>query len=491
MDVQISHIVKTFGKVRANDDISMTFQSGHIYAVLGENGAGKSTLMKILSGFQPPDSGQIVLDGQPVVFASPADALRVGIGMLHQDVLDVPGMTVLDNFILARGTHLLPDRHRARVELSQQADKLGFDLNPDAYVDSLTIGERQQLELVRLLSLGAKVLILDEPTTGISTDQKEVLFNSLRRLAHTESVTVILVSHKLEDVNALCDSVVVLRQGQVTGSADMPSPTATLIEMMFGKDLPRSGQRPGKHAHKGLNTVLSVKALSVPGRRVSLKDVYLDVERGEVVGLAGLDGSGQRGLLRACAGLEAPTAGWLYLEGRDVTHLNYHDRVGLGVAYTPAGRLEEGLVAGLTLTEHVALVSDRGTWVHWNAARHEAKDKIEHYSIRGTSESRVETLSGGNQQRALMALLPQNLKLLLLESPTRGLDVESARWVWRQLLARREQGAAIIFISPDLDEIIEYSDRVVVFFGGRATLIDDPSKTSMAELGRLIGGVQS
>src|SRR5258708_18106098 len=256
MDVQIDHVVKTFGKVRANDDISMTLQSGHIYAILGENGAGKSTLMKILSGFQPPDSGQIALNGKVVAFASPADALNVGIGMLHQDVLDVPGMTVLDNFILARGKHLLPDRRQARVELAQQSQKLGFDLNPDAYVDSLTIGERQQLELVRLLSLGAKVLILDEPTTGISTDQKEILFNSLRRLAHVESVTVILVSHKLEDVTALCDSVVVLRHGLVTGTSDMPCPTGTLIEMMCGKALSRSGLRSGRHQHTGLNTVI-------------------------------------------------------------------------------------------------------------------------------------------------------------------------------------------------------------------------------------------
>ncbi len=491
MRVQIDHIVKTFGKLHANDDISMTLESGHIYAILGENGAGKSTLMKILSGFQQPDSGQIALDDKVVSFYSPADALHVGIGMLHQDVLDVPNMTVLDNFILARGTTLLPDRRQAKAELMQQMAKLGFDLNPDAYVDSLTIGERQQLELVRLLSLGAQVLILDEPTTGISADQKETLFNSLRRLAHAESVTVILVSHKLEDVIALCDSVIVLRHGKVAGSADMPCPTETLIEMMFDKAIARPEGTARKRSHEDRKTVLAVKALSVPGRRLSLKDVYLEVERGEVIGLAGLDGSGQRGLLRACAGLESPTAGSIYLEGREVTHLKYHDMVKLGVAYAPAGRLEEGLVAGLTLTEHVALVSPDGLWVNWNVARQEAQSRIERFNIRGMPDSPIETLSGGNQQRALMALLHQNLKLLLLESPTRGLDVESARWVWQQLLSRRDQGAAIIFLSPDLDEIIEYSDRIAVFFGGQATVIDDPSKMSMNELGRLIGGVQA
>src|SRR5581483_6193929 len=183
MRVEIDHITKIFGKVRANDDISMLLEGGHIYAILGENGAGKSTLMKILSGYQPADSGHIILDGKPVTFGTPADALRVGIGMLHQDVLDVPNLTVFENFILGENERLLPDRQKAKTELLDGAARLGFSINPDAYLDSLTIGERQQLEIVRLLNRGARVLILDEPTTGISADQKDALFKSLRHLA--------------------------------------------------------------------------------------------------------------------------------------------------------------------------------------------------------------------------------------------------------------------------------------------------------------------
>jgi general nucleoside transport system ATP-binding protein len=219
-----------------------------------------------------------------------------------------------------------------------------------------------------------------------------------------------------------------------------------------------------------------------------VRDVSLDVHAGEVIGVAGLDGSGQQGFLRACAGLQTPSDGRVLLDGKDVTGRGYHDLAPRGVAYAPAGRLEEGLVAGLSLTEHFALAMPGGFWVNWKAAAQQAENRIGHFHIKGRPDSQVQTLSGGNQQRALLALLPPNLKLLLMESPTRGLDVESARWVWTQLLERRAQGTAIIFTSPDLDEIMEYSDRIVVFFGGRITVVDDPSQTSISQLGQLIGG---
>src|SRR5260221_804628 len=486
MRVELDHITKVFGTVRANDDISMTLESRHIYVLLSAIGAGKSTLMQILSGYQSPDSGNIVLDDKLVSFATPADALRVGIGMLHQDVLDVPNMTVLENFILGRNEGLLPDYAEAKSALTEGAAKLAFTLQPDAYVDSLTIGERQQLEIVRLLDRGARVLILDEPTTGISTDQKDALFNSLRTLATNDSITVILVSHKLEDVEALCDDVYVLRQGKVVVEVAAPFSTDMLIELMFGKEIKRTPRLTV--TDQGQPVILRVRELSVHGRRVTVRDVSLDVYAGEVIGLAGLDGSGQQSFLRAGAGLVKPDGGSIYLENRDITHLSYHHRVKLGFAYAPAGRLEEGLITGLTLAEHFALSSPSGLWIDWQGARQRADQSIARYNIRGRPESIIQTLSGGNQQRALLALLPSNLKLLLMESPTRGLDVESARWVWQQLLERRQHGTAIIFLSPDLDEIMEYSDRIMVFFGGHTTLLDDPSTITLAELGRLIGG---
>ncbi len=486
MHVELDAITKTFGSVRANDNISMRLDGGRIYAVLGENGAGKSTLMKIVSGYQPPDSGRILLDGRAVQFGMPADALRFGIGMLHQEPLDVPSLTVMDNFILGRPGGLLPDRRGARQQLDGEMARFGFTLNPDAYIDTLTIGERQQLEIMRLLSLGARVLILDEPTTGISAEQKDMLFQSLRDLAKNDGLTVVLVSHKLEDVEALCDQVIVLRAGRVVGEQTMPISTAQMVDMMFGQRLdPVTRER---HSGKG-RIVLQIDNLHVEGQRLKVEQVYLKVAAGEVIGMAGLDGSGQLEMLRACAGLEHPTYGRIMLNGEDITQRPYHEHTARGIAFAPAGRLEEGLISGLTVSEHFALASPpQGLWVDWKGSTERAQTRIAEYSIRGQPASSIQTLSGGNQQRVLLALLPPKLQLLLLDNPTRGLDVESARWIWSQLLKRHEEGTAILFVSPDLDEIIEYSDRIAVFYGGRVTLINDPSSITAAQLGGLIGG---
>lgn len=484
MRVEIEHITKTFGPLRANDAISMTFEGGRIYAILGENGAGKSTLMKILSGYQPPDSGRVLLDGAPASFQTPADALAVGIGMLHQEPLDVPNLTALENFMLGRREGIIPRRHEARARFQEQAGRLGFTLNPDAYVDTMTIGERQQLEIVRLLSFDARVLILDEPTTGISAEQKTTLFESLKRLAAESGLTVILVSHKLEDVEALCDEVYVLRQGRVIGNRTMPCSTAELVALMFGGDIERT-PRPPLPRHE---VVLSVRNLSISARRMAVRGLSLDVCAGEVIGLAGLDGSGQREFLRACAGLQDIIGGQILLAGQPVTRRPYHALSRLGVAYASAGRLEEGLVPGLTLAEHFALVTPGRMWIDFQGIRKLTEARIAHYNIRGRPESEIQTLSGGNQQRTLIALLPPELRLLLLEDPTRGLDVESTIWVWRQLLDRRTHGTAIMFLSPDLDEIVEYSDRIIVFFGGKATLVEDSAHMTVDRLGLLIGG---
>ncbi|MHB8627354.1 MAG: ABC transporter ATP-binding protein [Aggregatilineales bacterium] len=488
MHVELDHITKTFGALRANDDISLTFEGGRLYAILGENGAGKSTLMKILSGYQPADTGHIRIDEREQAFRTPADALTHGIGMLHQDPLDVPTLTVLENFVLGRPEKaLLPDRRLARKALADYSTRLGFALQPDGYIDGLTIGERQQLEIVRLLSLGARVLIFDEPTTGISEAQKNALFHALKQLARDEGLTVILVSHKLKDVELLCDQVYVLRAGHVAGQAAMPCPTDQLIELMFGQKLERSERVPSQRG----SVVLRAEQVGIADERLAVESINLDVQAGEVIGLAGLDGSGQRPFLRACAGLQAPNRGRILLDGRDITHLPFHRHVGLGISYASAGRLEEGLTAGLTLVEHFALVAPTGFWIKRDQVAQNASAAIAHYKIKGQPSSRVETLSGGNQQRLLLALLPKNLKVLLLENPTRGLDVESARWVWSQLLERRAHGTAIVFTSPELDEIAEYSDRIGVFFGGRMTLIDDPAQTTLTRLGELIGGKMS
>jgi simple sugar transport system ATP-binding protein len=490
MQARVERITKTFGPVRANDDISMTFRAGSIYAILGENGAGKSTLMKILSGYQPPDSGYIIIDGASVVFRTPAEALAAEVSMLHQDPLDIPALTALDNFIFGQAGGLLPRRHAQRARFRAITEKLGFNLQPNALAERMTIGERQQLEIARLISLGAKMLILDEPTTGISAEQKETLFNALRRLAAEDGMTIILVSHKLEDVVALCDHAYVLRAGRLVGERAMPAPIGDLVALMFG-DLHTQAVPPAMqpdHAVVSRRPALRIERLSIPARRFMVRDVSLTAYAGEVIGLAGLDGSGQADFLRACAGLQAVSEGRIFLDEHDVTAEHYAERMGRGVAFAPAGRLEEGLVPGFTLAEHFALARPGRLWVDRQAAQNDAARGIAQYHIRGRPDSPIQTLSGGNQQRVLIALLPETLKVLLLEDPTRGLDVESTDWAWGQLLARRAQGTTILFSSPDLDEIVAYSQRVIVFYGGRATLIDDVRNIRAAHLGSLIGG---
>ena len=488
MKVELVDIHKHFGPVRANDGISLTIESGTIHGLLGENGAGKTTLMKVLSGFITPDRGQVLLDGRPVAIRTPAQAIAAGVGMLHQDPLDLPPLTVLDDFLLGRQGGLFPDRLQAWRELAELAGQFGFSLDPDASVGSLTVGQRQQLEILRLLCLGVQVLILDEPTTGISAAQKASLFVTLRELA-AQGKAVIFVSHKLEEVQELCSQVTVLRRGRVAGHVTMPCPTDRLVELMFGQVLV-SGERQEMPLGQ---PALELLDLAVADGRLRVSGVNLQVQAGEVIGLAGLEGSGQRLLLRACAGLLRPVAGRVRLAGGDMTGQPYARYLAAGVAYLPAGRLEEGLIPGLDLCEHVAL-TDRdcgGFFLNWPAAHQRTAACIADFNIKGRPETRVEALSGGNQQRALLALLPPSLRLLLLEHPTRGLDVESTLWVWGKLLERRGQGTAILFTSADLDEILEHSDRILVFSGGQVTQALCAAETTAAQLGEYIGGVSS
>ncbi len=549
MRVELRDIRKYFGAVRANDGISLVFEPGRIYGLLGENGAGKSTLMKILSGYQAPTSGAILLDGNPVEFESPSDALYRGIGMLYQSPQDFPPLQVVENHLLAYNDDLILDTRTGETDLQQTSRRFNFELDPREYVDTLTLGERQQMELLRLLSLGAEVLILDEPTTGISAEQKDVLFDTMRRLAHEEQKTIILVSHKLEEVQELCDEVACLRSGQLVGTKGIPCDTRDLVRMMFGEEIPRQ-PRPELHSEK---TVLEVKDVKIRTYRLTLEDVSLRVNEGEVIGLAGLEGSGQKLLLQACAGLLPVAGGQILLDGEPVKGKRspffwmpwlaaavfvvrliwlivllasgqiggfpFAGQIGLalllagliwligtvliawtsedayhvfkrrGGAYVPAGRLEEGLIPGLTLTEHMVLAEPEHSFmIDWAEARQDIEQRIKRYNVKGVADSRAEELSGGNQQRLMLGLLDSPLRLVLLEHPTRGLDVTSADHIWELFQERRREGTAVIFMSADLDELLDRSDRIAVFSGGRMSRVLNTAETSVDELGHLIGG---
>ncbi len=488
MRVELRDIRKSFGTVRANDGISLVAEAGTIRGLLGENGAGKSTLMKVLSGFTAPERGQILLDGRSVRLVSPADAVRRGIGMLHQDPLDFPPLSVLDNFLLGSPGHWVLDRRRAREALLALARRFGFTLHPDASCGGLTVGERQQLEIVRLLWLGAQLLILDEPTTAISAPQRTRLFAALRAMA-AEGKVIFFVSHKLEEVQELCDTVTVLRHGKVAGHVPGRTETQQLVALMFGRTPPpvASDKLPARAATPV--PVLELVDATASATHLDMAGVTLQVRAGESLGLAGLEGSGQRQFLRACAGLNRLSRGRIAVGGRDMTNRAYADFLDAGVAYVPAGRLDEALIPGLTLTEHAALTDRRGTFfVDWAAASRSAARRVQEFHIHGAPRTQVQDLSGGNQQRAILSLLPARLAVLLIEHPTRGLDVESAGDVWSRLLARRHTETAIVFSSSDLDELREHSDRIIVFFEGRMSASLDARESTVEQLGELIGG---
>ncbi len=333
MKVELRDIHKTFGPVYANKALNLTFSSGKIQGILGENGAGKSTLMKILSGFFQADRGEIYLDGKSVVIRSPADAIHHGIGMLHQDPLDFPPMQVLDNFLIGAQGGIFPNRNKTKKEFLDQAKQFDFDLDPDNFVDSLTVGERQQLEILRLLWLGVEILILDEPTTGISAAQKKKLFVTLRKLA-SEGKTIIFVSHKLEDVGELCHRVAVLRAGELVGEMDSPFDNEKLVSMMFGKLVL-------KEQHQKLQPgqpVLEMNNVDLEDYRLRMKAINVEVCGGEIIGLAGMEGSGQSLFLRACAGLVRPVGGELLIHQQNMTGKPYRSFLSQDVAYLPASR---------------------------------------------------------------------------------------------------------------------------------------------------------
>jgi simple sugar transport system ATP-binding protein len=483
MGIILREIHKHYGKVHANNGITIKIEEGSIHGILGENGAGKSTLMKILAGYVRKTRGTIFLRGKPVEYRDPSEATRLGIGMLYQDPLDFPSLSVLENFMMGRSRGLSSKETRYRRQLRELAEAFSFRLDPGRPVRELTVGERQQLELLRLLALGVAVLILDEPTTGITSVQRQLLFKALKKLAGQQK-TILFVSHKLEDVEILCDKVTVLREGRVAGEMDRPYDTGALLQWMFGVP---PAPPPCAEGRRGRVT-LAMEHVSAAGGRSGLRQCTATVHEGEVIGLAGLAGSGQDVFLRVAAGLNKAREGRIAVAGENMAGKGYHDFKARGVTFLPTARLEEGLIPALTITEHLALQQARGVQIRWSEARKEAAQKIGRYRIVGSPLSTPESLSGGNQQRLLLALIPENPRILLLENPTRGLDMESVRWVWQQLVSYAAGGTSILFSSVELDEILQVADRVLVFYNGVVVKDVQACDTHLGDLGQAIAG---
>lgn len=478
MEIQFENVHKYFGNVHANKGISFTVKAGTIHGLIGENGAGKSTLMKVLAGFISKSSGKIYLDGKEVNFSSPAEATKAGIGMLYQEPSDFPAMSVIENFMIGIAKEWKPDEKKYRKILKEKSEFLRFSIDPDKPVGLLTVGERQQLEIVRLLAVGIKTLILDEPTTGISKKQKEILFNALKQLVK-EGKSIILISHKLQDVEAICDRVTVLRSGEIAGKMEKPFDREKLLEMMFGKKPPEIKSEkvvPGE-------TILKFKNVYAHGGRAGLKNLNFEIKEKEIIGLAGLEGSGQEVLLRVAAGLTRPYKGKIR-KNRRIFKNKKNEKI-----FLPASRLEEGLFPSLTLLEHYALGFFKNHFmVPWSKVKEKGGKLIKKFKIKGELNDKASSLSGGNQQRLLISLIKRDTKLLLLEQPTRGLDTESAVWMWEHLKEFTKKNSTIIFSSPELDEIFSVATKIIVFFNGKVVLSKAKEETSKEEVAAAIAG---
>ena len=494
--VKLSGITKSFRGVRANDGVDLYLRRGQIHALLGENGAGKTTLMNILSGLYRPDAGTISVWGESLTFKSPRDALARGIGMVHQHFELVNTLTVWENIVLGHrpsGFFYRPARLAALVAKSSAAYGIGVD--PDALVWQLSVGEQQRVEILRLLHRGAELMILDEPTAVLTPAEAEDLYRSLRLMADSGKA-IVFITHRLNEVMTVADVITVLRGGRVVGNlARSEASVEKLTRMMIGRDV--TTQTRADQTTLG-EPRLVLESVSAKGDRgiTSLTNVSLTVRAGEILGVAGVAGNGQRELAEVITGLRRCVSGRILVDTADITNYSPERVVLAGVRYVPEERMGVGLVSQCTVAENAVLRDfgrapySRGFWLERRVATETAIGLISRYDIR-TPGPHVRTgeLSGGNLQRLLVGReIQANPKVLVVAQPTRGLDVGATEAVHSLLLKLRERGTAILLISEDLDEILALSDRVAVLFAGRVVGLLPRGKVTRAGIGALMGG---
>lgn len=494
--VELRNVDKSFYGVKANDHVSFQLARGEVHALLGENGAGKSTLCSILAGLYRPDAGEMFFEGQPTVFKNPKDALAAGVGMVYQHFRLVQNLTVAENFALGHpdvGIQLdQKELYRAAEELGE---RYGLPVDPAARIWQLSVGEQQRVEILKLLYRNAKILILDEPTAVLTPQESEALFKTMRQMA-SEGRSVIFVSHKLHEVKQVSDQVTVLRDGKVVGGiATKDAEPADLARMMVGRDL----ELPTRDAVTDYGPVmLAVEGLRVQSDRglEAVRGVSLEVRGGEVVGIAGVSGNGQRELAYGLVGLRPPTSGSVVIDGVDVTEATVLDHIERGFAYVPQSRLGMGLAPGMTTEENLALKAYRrppyskGRRLVASAFRDKGARQIEEYDIRGVRPGLpIRLLSGGNLQKALVAReVELEPKILIARSPTRGLDVGATEAVRNLVLAERSRGAGVLLISEDLDELLALSDRLLVLYEGEVVGEMLAEEATAERLGLLMAG---
>jgi simple sugar transport system ATP-binding protein len=494
--LQMRGISKRYPGVVANDGINLDLRAGEIHALLGENGAGKSTLMNILYGLAVPDEGEILIDGRSVEILGPHDAIDRGISMVHQHFMLVPVLSVAENILLGDETMANPifiDRNEARRRIIELGRQFGFEIDPDARIENLSVGWQQRVEILKALYRKARILVLDEPTAVLTPQETEEIFAVLRRLA-AEGHSIIFISHKLYEVLEIADRITVIRRGKVVGER-VPSRTDEddLAELMVGRNVQLTVDRGESHPADVVLQVVGLRASDDRSREV-VRGVDLEVRGGEILGIAGVAGNGQDELVESLTGLRRPTAGKVTLNARDVTGWKPRQLYEAGLAHVPGDRHRWALIMRFALRDNLVLTSyyrppfARGLVRQDEAIEAWAVELIKRYDIRTPSaDVPTDTLSGGNQQKAVVAReFSASPKLLVLDQPTRGLDVGSIEFIHRRAIEMRDAGAAILLVSAELDEVLELSDRIAVMYRGEIVKTLDGRTANKEEVGLLM-----
>jgi len=474
MKLKISKISKQFGSVKANKGISLNIESKKIHALLGENGAGKSTLVKIISGHYKPDSGEIYVDKNKLELGSTQSSINNGIGILSQDPLDFQNLTIKESFLVGSkkfGSHF----REKNIEklLNESFKKYEIKLNIKSKIKSLSIGERQQIELIRLLFENSKIIILDEPTNGFSLNQRKLVFSMLKKLS-AEGYIVILVSHKLDEVFELCKEATILKNGSKITTIPIPYDRKKIIDLMF------KGDKSVKQIKK---TVKASKKESIHVNLKSYKKGVAKIPEGNKIGVIGLQGSGNDQFIKKIFDNEVLIS---------MKENNVRNIVGKkNIYYTPSDRLEKGLFSELTLLEHMALSEKENRFINWKKIKEFSTKKIKDYNIKGTLNSQAKELSGGNQQKLQLSLIPDEKGLLAIEQPTRGLDLNSTQSVWNKINERINDDICLFFSTTDIDEVWDQSDWIISFSGENITDISEKKKIKKTDIKYFISGIKT
>ncbi len=494
--VEMRGISKSFPGVIANDNVDVTINRGEIHAFLGENGAGKSTLMNILAGLYRPDSGTLTIDGQQVELHSPADALRHGIGMIHQHFKLVDAFTVTENIVLGeKSTPALLNMRKLDDRIRKVSQDYGMEVDPRAYIWQLSVGEQQRVEILKALYRNARILILDEPTAVLTPQESGKLFTALKEMAR-KGCAIVIITHKLAEVCDIADRVTVLRRGRVSGAAQGEEINyETLTRMMVGEEIKVDGaitrRAPGE-------TVLEVRDLVVGGAKGvrAVDEVTFTLHRGEILGVAGVAGNGQRELAEALAGIQPIEAGSATLDGLDIASADVRQIIDSGLAFVPEDRLGTGLIGNMNMADNIILRTYwhndavKGMFIDYGTVAPKVKKAIEQYEIAvADSGAPVRLMSGGNLQKLLLAReIALNPKAIVTAYPVRGLDIGATEMIYQLLLEQRDRGAGVLFISEDLDALMKYSDRIMVLYRGRVMGILDREEAKLGRIGMMMMG---